>query len=37
MRDTNRCNEIVTGSPLTEQERSGQVTNTICPELVRVR
>lgn len=33
MRNTLRCNEIVTGSPLTEQERSGQNNNTVCPEL----
>ena len=37
MRETNRCNELVTGSPLTEQERNGQTTNSVCPELLRVR
>jgi hypothetical protein len=33
-RDALRCNEIVTGSALTEDERSGRITNTICPELL---
>lgn len=37
MRDTNRCNEIVTGSPLTDQEKNGQTTNSVCPDLIRVR
>ena len=35
MRETLRCNEIATGSPLTEQEKTGQVQNTVCPELLR--
>jgi len=34
MRDTLRCNEIATGSPLTDQEKTGQVNNTVCPELM---
>jgi hypothetical protein len=34
MRETLRCNEIATGSPLTEQEKTGQTQNTICPELM---
>lgn len=32
-RDALRCNEIITGSPLTPNEKSGKVRNTICPEL----
>jgi chromosome segregation ATPase len=36
-REALRCNEIVTGSPLTEDERNGRVTNTICPELMGTR
>jgi ABC-type transporter Mla subunit MlaD len=32
-RDALRCNEIVTGAALTEDERNGRTTNTICPEL----
>ena len=30
-----RCNEIATGSPLTEDERSGKERNSICPELIK--
>jgi len=30
-----RCNEISTGSPLTEDERSGKERNSICPELIK--
>lgn len=33
-RDALRCNEIITGSPLTEDERSGKVRNSICPDLL---
>lgn len=29
-----RCNEIITGSPLTEDEKSGKVKNSICPGLM---
>lgn len=29
-----RCNEIATGSPLTKNEKSGTIKNTICPELI---
>ena len=32
-RDALRCNEIITGSPLTPGEQSGKVRKTICPEL----
>lgn len=32
-RDALRCNEIVTGSPLTADEQAGKVTNNICPHL----
>lgn len=34
-RDALRCNEIVTGSPLTADERAGKVTNNICPHLLQ--
>lgn len=33
-RDALRCNEIITGSPLTEDEKSGKVRNSICPDLM---
>jgi predicted nuclease with TOPRIM domain len=33
-RDALRCNEILTGSPLTSDEASGKVKNTICPGLL---
>lgn len=33
--DSLRCNEIVTGSPITEDEKSGKVKNTICQELLK--
>lgn len=33
-RDALRCNELVTGSPLTDDERAGKVRNTICPTLL---
>jgi len=36
-RDANRCNEIVTGSPLTADERSGRVKNSVCPRLLGVK
>jgi Skp family chaperone for outer membrane proteins len=36
-RDALRCNEIVTGSPLTEDERTGKVINNICPQLLPPR
>jgi len=36
-RDALRCNELVTGSPLTEDERTGKVTNNICPHLLPPR
>ena len=32
-RDALRCNEIVTGSPLTANELNGKVKNSICPDL----
>lgn len=28
-----RCNEVSTGSPLTDDEKLGKTVNTICPEL----
>lgn len=33
-KDALRCNELVTGSPLTEEERSGKARNNICPDLL---
>jgi hypothetical protein len=33
-KDALRCNEIVTGSPLTPEEASGKVRNNICPSLL---
>jgi len=33
-KDALRCNELVTGSPLTEEEKAGRVRNTICPNLL---
>jgi uncharacterized protein (UPF0333 family) len=33
-KDALRCNEIVTGSPLTTAEFSGKIKNNICPELI---
>lgn len=33
-KDALRCNEIVTGSPLTPEEASGKVRNNICPNLL---
>lgn len=29
-----RCNEVVTGSPLTADESAGKVRNTVCPALI---
>jgi hypothetical protein len=33
-RDALRCNEIVTGSPLTADEISGKIRNNICRDLI---
>ena len=33
-KDALRCNELVTGSPLTTDELSGKVKNNICPDLI---
>lgn len=33
-KDAMRCNEILTGSPLTPDEAAGKVKNTICPGLM---
>lgn len=33
-KDALRCNELVTGSPLTDDEKAGKVRNTICPNLL---
>jgi type II secretory pathway pseudopilin PulG len=32
--DQLRCFELITGSPLSEDERNGKKTNNICPELL---
>ena len=31
-----RCNELVTGSPLTDEEKTGKVRNTICRDLIEL-
>ncbi len=36
-REALRCNEIVTGSPLTPDEQEGKTTNSICPHLLPPR
>jgi alkanesulfonate monooxygenase SsuD/methylene tetrahydromethanopterin reductase-like flavin-dependent oxidoreductase (luciferase family) len=33
-KDALRCNELVTGSPLTADELAGKVTNNICSDLI---
>ena len=33
-KDALRCNELVTGSPLTNDALSGKIKNNICPELI---
>jgi hypothetical protein len=35
-RDALRCNEIVTGSPLTEDEKSGEIKNSICNKYIEM-
>jgi len=34
-KDALRCNELITGAPLTTEEKSGKVKNGICDELIR--
>jgi uncharacterized protein YoxC len=34
-RDALRCNEIVTGSPLTSDELSGKIKNNVCNDLIQ--
>jgi len=34
-RDALRCNEIVTGSPLTADELSGKIKNNVCNDLIQ--
>ena len=34
-KDAMRCNELVTGSPLTTEEKSGKVKNGICANLIK--
>jgi len=36
-RDALRCNEIVTGAPLTADEKSGKVRNNICNDLIQAQ
>jgi len=36
-KDSLRCNEIVSGSPLTADEKSGRVKNSVCPRLLGVK
>jgi hypothetical protein len=36
-KDSLRCNEIVSGSPLTADEKSGKVKNSVCPRLLGVK
>lgn len=36
-KDSLRCNEIVSGSPLTTDEKSGRVKNSVCPRLLGVK
>jgi predicted phage gp36 major capsid-like protein len=31
-----RCNELVTGSPLTDEEKTGKVRNSICRDLIEL-
>jgi hypothetical protein len=33
-KDALRCNELLTGAPLTDDEAAGKVRNNICPELL---
>jgi hypothetical protein len=33
-KDALRCNELITGAPLTEEEAAGKVRNNICPTLL---
>jgi hypothetical protein len=35
-RDALRCNEIVTGSPLTDDEKSGKMKNSICNKYIEM-
>jgi hypothetical protein len=34
-KDALRCNELVTGSPLTTEERTGKIRNGICNDLIK--
>lgn len=36
-RDALRCNELVTGAPLTADEKSGKVRNNICNDLIQAQ
>lgn len=33
-KDALRCNELLTGAPLTDDEKSGKIKNNICPDLL---
>ena len=35
--DALRCNELVTGSPLTADEKSGKIKNNICNDLIQAQ
>ena len=32
-----RCGEVLTGAPLTENEKAGKVTNSICPDIIKAK
>ena len=34
-KDALRCNELITGSPLTTEERTGKIRNGICNDLIK--
>ena len=34
-KDAMRCNELITGSPLTTEEKTGKVKNGICADLIK--
>lgn len=36
-KDSLRCNELVSGSPLTADEKAGKVKNSVCPRLLGVK
>ena len=36
-KDALRCNELVTGAPLTSEEKSGKIRNNICNDLIQAQ